>query len=163
MAKKKTSRRKQTTKSVGTRRPSTRSLSTEELYLELARRQDALLDREAQLLAELDEVQHELQFAGHAITAPAKSGGKRGTTKATRKKTTATGSTRRTRPRNERPLKDVLYDLIVKQPMPTREAAEKALNTGYKTKSKNFSNNVAVVLHNDKRFKLRDGVWSTTR
>jgi hypothetical protein len=164
-------------------------MSTLELYRELERRTSALLEREAALEADLAEVQAELGMidgaTGTSRPATRKVTRKKSTArKVTRKKTTkkkATGKKKTTakkkttrkkaatrkkatgkRVSNTKPLKTVLNELLSKKPMPTSEAADRVLKTGYKTKSKSFINNVTVALSTDKRFTLKDGKWHTS-
>jgi hypothetical protein len=66
----------------------------------------------------------------------------------------------RTRPTNERPLIEVLHDVVRDQSaLTTREAAEAAIARGYQTTSKTFVNIVNTAMNKDPRFVRADGRW----
>ncbi|MEM7227182.1 MAG: hypothetical protein AAF432_00060 [Planctomycetota bacterium] len=126
-------------------------LSVRELYQELQRRVDNLQEQRTRLLEQLDEIDRELD-----VVQQLKSGTSEGPSRP------SNGSTRtgRKRPTNERPLKDILEELLREQSMSKKDLADAALDAGYQTTSKKFENNVGVVLYGDDRFVITDGLWS---
>ena len=124
-------------------------LSLRELHAELQRRITQLQEQKRELLEKIDEIEHELTEIG-GMTGAAADDGPEG----------ANGRSGR-RARNDVPLADMLADMLRDKPMTTREAADAALEAGYRTTSKNFVNSVGVALHRDERFTKEDGRWCT--
>jgi hypothetical protein len=152
-----------TTRSLRKHRPGTElsvsQLSVAELYSELQRRVDNLLAQRAHLLEQLEMIDGELSKVqsvhGGTDRRPVNA-----TPTPPRSKTPATnGHLPRKRLANDRPLKDILVEILADRPRSKKEVAEAALAAGYQTTSKNFSNNVGVVLYGDDRFTAVDGVW----
>lgn len=130
---------------------SVNQLSTVELKQELNRRITNLRKERETLEVRLRQIEHELRQLGFEESeaedeAPAV--GDDGS------------RTRRKRVKNERPLIDVLHEVIVAKPgLTTRDAAEGALAAGYRTNSKTFNNIVGTALTKDDRFRKDDGKW----
>ena len=65
------------------------------------------------------------------------------------------------RPRNERPLAEVLITVLRDQgPLTTGEAAKAALEAGYATTSRTFATAVSATFARDDRFQKEDGRWT---
>ena len=120
-------------------------LSTLELQQELARRIERLESERAKLLERVDEIDMQLASVG---------AGRR------RRREDADAPPRRTLPRNERPLIDVLYDIVEEHTdLTTREIAQAARDAGYKSTSPKFQNIVGTALKKDDRFERVDNTW----
>jgi len=123
-------------------------VSTEALKGELRRRLEALPKLIAQR-NELNRQSAELDGLAAAEEAPGRRGGSR---------TAPTGAARQgtrkaRRGKNPVTLSEALEEALQgKESMPIADAAEAVLASGYKSKSKNFTNLVSMTLANDKRF-----------
>lgn len=161
MAKKKTRRRA----GAGTRRSGgTRGLSgvsVEALRAELDRRLGDLETRRSELVAELEEVENEIesigQSAGVGASAPrARTRGRRGRPRSA-PRTTGGGGGRRgggRRPRNEMNLVDALHGVLKGTTMGVTEMSEAVQKAGYRTSSPNFRTIVnQTLIKNPDRFK----------
>lgn len=124
-------------------------LSLRELHQELQRRIRGLQEQKKELLDKLEEIDRELEEMIHmapgvVVDVPGKApNGLRG----------------RKRHRNEKPLADMLIEVLEDRSLTTREASEAAIAAGYRTTSKNFVNSVGVALHRDERFVKDGGRW----
>ena len=75
------------------------------------------------------------------------------------------GNKRSTRklPKNEHPLVEVLHGVVTSRSgLTTREAAEAAVSSGYKTTSQQFVNICNTTMSKDERFVREDGKWGLT-
>ena len=120
-----------------------KSLSTQDLQKELARRQKGaskLMARRAKLLKEIEAIDAELEFLGDA-----------GATKGSRGRV---GAPRGKRARNKMSLPDAIAAAMeMRAVVSPKEAAELVRANGFKTTSKNFNMMVSNALAKDKRFK----------
>tara|TARA_Y100000815_G_scaffold231057_1_gene221068 strand:+ start:121 stop:549 length:429 start_codon:yes stop_codon:yes gene_type:complete len=140
MAKKKTSRRRVAATPVDNG-SNLASMSTAELQAELRRRQGdvtRLQNRRERLVAQIAELDEQISSMGGVMSA----GGGR-------------------RPRNDRPLGDVLAEVLSGQQLSVTEAAEAAIRSGYATTAENFRTIVNQRLVSDDRFKnVERGVYT---
>jgi len=117
-------------------------VSTEALKGELRRRLEAL----PKLIAQRDELNRriaEFQGLGAAEEAPGQA----------RARAARQGTRKARRGENPVSLREALGEALEgKESMSIADAAEAVLASGYKSKSKNFSNLVSMTLSNDKRF-----------
>ncbi len=137
------------------------SMSTEAIAAELARRQNAapaLRDREAELMAELDDVRS--QLAGLDV-APAR-GRRRGGRKPGRKPGRPAGSgVGRKRPQNDANLETYLARVLKGKTMGVTEVANAVKRAGYKTTSPNFRTIVnQTLIRSEKIKKLSRGKYT---
>ena len=134
------------------------SVSTAAIAAELARRQSeapALRNREAELMAELDEVRAQLAGLDGALAR-----GRRGAGSRTpgRRAGSATG---RKRPRNDANLETFLARVLKGRTMGVKEVAEAVKSAGYKTTSPNFRTIVnQTLIKSDKIKKLSRGKYT---
>lgn len=162
-------------------RPSTlQSVSLEALEAELRRREDevaSLHEQRNQLVAQLEELDRQILNQGGSRTMlkrrgrPAKTGrrgrpagtGRRGRPpkSAAAKASTGAGG-RRKRPRNRKPLVEVLGEVLEGRTLSVSEAAEAAKSAGYKTTSKTFNTivNQALLTNTDKFRKVGRGQYT---
>ena len=135
----------------GTRGATLRSASISELTQEMQRRArdiDKLEERRAKIMAEVDQLDAELDQLRSALgrtSAPTR--GRPRKSQSGRKP--APGR----RPKNTRKLPEVLQEVMAGKTMGVAEAAEAAKAAGYKSSSDNFKNIVNQALITDKRFK----------
>jgi hypothetical protein len=66
----------------------------------------------------------------------------------------------RSRAVNQQPLVEILAAILDGGSMTARELADAALDRGYVTTSRNFTNSVSVALYRDPRFEKREGKWA---
>ncbi|MCL4741212.1 MAG: hypothetical protein KJZ54_03325 [Phycisphaerales bacterium] len=138
------------------------SMSTAAIAAELARRQNeapALRNREAELMAELDDVR--AQLAGLDVS-PARgrrrAGGRPGR-KPGRRAAAATG---RKRPQNDANLETYLARVLKGKTMGVTEVANAVKRAGYKTTSPNFRTIVnQTLIKSEKIKKLARGKYTT--
>ncbi len=134
------------------------SMSTEAIAAELARRQNAapaLRDREAELMAELDDIRSQLAGLDVAPARGRRRGGGRGPG------WPAGGSTGRKRPRNDANLETYLARVLKGKTMGVTEVANAVKRAGYKTTSPNFRTIVnQTLIRSDKIKKLARGKYT---
>ncbi|MHC4946953.1 MAG: hypothetical protein ACYTG1_01635 [Planctomycetota bacterium] len=123
-------------------------LTLTELQAELSRRVENLHRQRDELLKKLEEIDNELETVGGIDAAQLIQGA-----------SSVNGGGVRRRGRNARPLREYLVEVLADSPRTTREAADAVLEMGYATSSKNFVNNVGVVLHKDEQFSKHEGRW----
>ncbi len=134
------------------------SMSTEAIAAELARRQNeapALRDREAELMAELDDVRSQLAGLDVAPARGRRRGGGRGPGRP------VGGRTGRKRPRNDANLETYLARVLKGKTMGVTEVANAVKRAGYKTTSPNFRTIVnQTLIRSDKIKKLARGKYT---
>lgn len=160
-------------------RPSNlQSVSLDALEAELRRREEevaALHDQRNRLVAELEELDRQILSQGGARAMPKRRGrppknGRRGrpvgSGRRGRPPKSAAGSStaggRRKRPRNKKPLVEVLSEVLNGTVMSVTEAADAAKSAGYKSTSKTFRTivNQALLTNTDKFKKVGRGQYT---
>jgi len=126
-------------------------LSLQELQQELKRRIQGLLSERSKLVDRLASLDHELHELGvQASSSPSAPNGAA--------RTSSTSRARRAT--NDRPLIEVLHNVVGGQgPMTTGEAAKAVLASGYNTHSRTFPSAVSGALARDNRFTKNGGKW----
>jgi hypothetical protein len=122
-------------------------LTLNELRAELDRRVQNLQRQREELLSKLEDVDRELEAVGSVGTDVLGHDRPNGS------------APRRRKPKNDRPLREYLAEVLGEAPRTLKDAADAVLDAGYQTSSKKFSNNVNVVLHKDELFVKEDGMW----
>ncbi len=153
MAKKKRTRRKTTTRKKTTRRKTSGSrgsgalanATVDQIQREVSKRHQRLAKKRDALLADLEEVEAELDSIAAMTDQPSPKRGRR------------SGPSRtgpRRRPKNDKPLPEVLHQVLQGKTLSVGEAVEAVQKAGYKTSSNNFRTIVNQQLIADKNKKL---------